>query len=127
MLPPTRFSNTNALSDTEGDAGIRSTDTDATLARLSAVHKGYLTDPFASLLAPRGAQRTVTSSGSRPPLINIGTHVRTWAVDELVYGFVEKAREKGVKAQIVSVGAGSDTRFWRLQVGDQVNTNVFRC
>lgn len=64
---------------------------------------GYLSDPFARFMVARPSQR--------PPLINIGTHARSWAVDALVRSFLASSdRPK----QIVSFGAGSDTRFFRL-------------
>ena len=42
-----------------------------------------------------------------------GTYVRTTAIDELVHRFL--SAEPTVKKQIISLGAGSDTRFFRLQ------------
>ncbi|GAA5924146.1 hypothetical protein JCM1841_004586 [Sporobolomyces salmonicolor] len=101
------------------DAAVRSTDSDALLSRVSAANQGYLTDPFAALfLAP--AQRR--SPERRPPLINIGTHARTWALDELVDQFLRSAedsqpqvREQRTTVQVLSLGAGADTRFWRMR------------
>jgi O-methyltransferase involved in polyketide biosynthesis len=37
-------------------------------------------------------------------------------MDTLVEGFLKQSNDSGKKAQIVSLGAGSDTRFWRLSV-----------
>ncbi|KAI0653530.1 leucine carboxyl methyltransferase [Cubamyces menziesii] len=96
----------------EGDAAIRATDNDAALARLSAVRRGYLTDPFITPLVPRAHLEP-----SRPPLINIGTYVRSEALDELVNGWLALSAQEGAKCQIVSMGAGSDTRFWRIATG----------
>lgn len=114
------------------DEAIRSTDSDAALSRLlvelstflppaaaditpsacsSAVSLSYLDDPFASLFIKGRPPR---ESYRRPPLINIGTHARTLGVDELVMRFLKGPGKKG--GQIVSLGAGSDTRFWRLMV-----------
>lgn len=93
------------------DASVRLTDTDAALARLSAVRKAYLADPFIAPLVPRAhAQQP------RPPLINVGTYLRSEALDELVGQWVDRAADGGRGVQIVSLGAGSDTRFWRLAV-----------
>ena len=95
----------------EGDAAIRATDSDAAAARLSAVQKGYLTDPFILPFVPRAHLQQ-----PRPPLINIGTYVRSEALDELVHGWLALAEAEGTRCQIVSMGAGSDTRFWRIAV-----------
>ncbi|KEF60493.1 uncharacterized protein A1O9_02054 [Exophiala aquamarina CBS 119918] len=89
------------------DQVVRNTDNDAATSRLSAVEAGYLEDPFARLLAPGdGVQR-------RLPLMNRGTYVRTAAIDKIVYRFLS-SRESGRK-QIISLGAGSDTRYFRLK------------
>ncbi|BGP50501.1 carboxy methyl transferase for protein phosphatase 2A [Rhodotorula kratochvilovae] len=96
-------------SHSAGDAAVRSTDSDALVSRASAAALGYLDDPFARLfLGP--AQRR--SSDRRPPLINIGTHARTWAVDHLVDSFL---RDQVGPTQVLSLGAGTDTRFWRTR------------
>ncbi|OWZ50778.1 leucine carboxyl methyltransferase 1 [Cryptococcus neoformans A2-102-5] len=116
-----------------GDDAVRLTDDDAASSRLyvsrlrapstapdyaacsSAAQAGYLHDPFASLLykapmsqpgefPPQGASRA-----RKPPLINVGTHHRTWGIDLLVDRFLQSGGK-----QVVSLGAGSDTRFWRL-------------
>ncbi|QRW12607.1 leucine carboxyl methyltransferase [Ceratobasidium sp. AG-Ba] len=93
----------------ESDNAIRGTDMDAAHSRLSAVRLGYLTDPYIVPLVPRA--RFVPS---RAPLMNVGTYVRSTAIDMLVEGWLDAAGSEGEKKQIVSLGAGSDTRFWRL-------------
>ncbi|THH13663.1 hypothetical protein EW146_g6580 [Bondarzewia mesenterica] len=101
---------------TDVDIPIRATDNDAALARLSAVQKHYLEDPFISALVPRAHLQP-----PRPPLINIGTYLRGQGLDELVHSWIALAAKAdcadGGKVQIISFGAGSDTRFWRLATG----------
>ncbi|EFI28212.1 leucine carboxyl methyltransferase [Coprinopsis cinerea okayama7 len=77
------------------DAPIRATDNDAAVARLSAVQKHYLHDPFVRYLVPRAHLQP-----PRPPLINIGTYVRTAAIDLLVDEFIDLAKQSGQKCQI---------------------------
>lgn len=96
----------------DGDAAIRQTDSDAALARWSAVQKHYLIDPFLKPLLPRGAHL----QHPRPPLINVGTYVRSEGIDNLVGGWLQCCAEEGKPCQVVSFGAGSDTRFWRIAV-----------
>ncbi|KAG8713530.1 carboxy methyl transferase for protein phosphatase 2A [Ceratobasidium sp. 394] len=93
----------------DSDSAIRGTDTDAAHSRLSAVRLGYLTDSYITPLVPRA--RLVPA---RAPLMNVGTYVRSTAIDMLVEGWLDAAGPVGEKRQIVSLGAGSDTRFWRL-------------
>ena len=94
---------------TGGDASIRSTDNDAAVARVSAVKKGYCEDPFINHFVPRAHFLP-----PRPPLINIGTYVRSTGIDMLVDQWLSMASQSGQRGQIVSLGAGSDTRFWRI-------------
>lgn len=91
-----------------GDDAIRATDDDAALSRISAVQAGYLEDPYASVVY----KLKLGERAKKAPLINVGTHHRTWALDAVIDSFT-----KGLaKAQIVSLGAGSDTRYWRMKV-----------
>ena len=115
--PPARRTHMHTTETTDADAPVRATDNDAALARLSAVQKRYLTDPFITAFVPRAHFQQ-----PRPPLINIGTYLRAQGIDELVDGWMGAARQRKDdgqvegKVQIVSLGAGSDTRFWRLAV-----------
>ncbi|GAA5915756.1 hypothetical protein JCM6882_003846 [Rhodosporidiobolus microsporus] len=115
MLPPRRLQDPHAPTNQPNpDAAVRSTDSDALLSRASAHSLGYLSDPY-SLLFLSPAQRR--SPEKRPPLINIGTHARTWAVDELVEQFLSRVAGAagGGQVQVLSLGAGTDTRFWRMR------------
>ncbi|KLT40540.1 S-adenosyl-L-methionine-dependent methyltransferase [Cutaneotrichosporon oleaginosum] len=82
-------------------------------SRSSAVQLGYLADPFASLVYKLPSFGG--GSARKAPLINVGTHHRTAALDAVVDSFLASA---GGEAQIISLGAGSDTRFWRLHSRD---------
>ncbi|ORY88984.1 leucine carboxyl methyltransferase 1 [Leucosporidium creatinivorum] len=94
------------------DAATRSTDTDALVSRTSAASLGYILDPYSCHLLPPSLRR---STDKRPPLINLGTHARTWAVDHLVRQFLLSGEGKGKGKQVLSLGAGTDTRFWRFR------------
>jgi [phosphatase 2A protein]-leucine-carboxy methyltransferase len=98
------------LAASQHDATIQGTDTDAAVSRLSAVELGYLDDPFARLFVqapPPGP------GGRRLPIINRGTYTRTTAIDALVDRFLATTNPEEVR-QIVSLGAGTDTRCFRL-------------
>ncbi|KAL4977291.1 leucine carboxyl methyltransferase 1 [Aspergillus desertorum] len=95
------------------DRVVQGTDNDASVSRLSAVGLGYLEDPFARALIPSGQETR------RLPIINRGTYVRTTAIDKLVMSFLGLTADsdrtwKAKKKQIISLGAGSDTRVFRL-------------
>jgi O-methyltransferase involved in polyketide biosynthesis len=89
------------------DEIVQNTDTDAATSRLSAVEAGYLIDPFAKLLS------TQDQTPKRLPLMNRGKLARTTAIDRIVDTFVSAQPFNCV--QVISLGAGSDTRFFRLQ------------
>lgn len=77
---------------------------------MSAVSLGYLDDEFAKDFFPAGQEVP-----KRYPIINRGTYVRTKAIDRLVVQFLET--DASQRKQIISLGAGSDTRFFRLCAG----------
>ncbi|KAL9095381.1 MAG: hypothetical protein Q9165_002252 [Trypethelium subeluteriae] len=87
------------------DAVIQNTDQDAAQSRLSAVELGYLDDPFAKSFVQGPTVR-------RYPIINRGTYVRTTAIDHLIQRFLSASPSS--QKQIVSLGAGTDTRYFRL-------------
>ncbi|KKA28771.1 hypothetical protein TD95_002844 [Thielaviopsis punctulata] len=88
------------------DSAIQGTDSDAAISRLSAVELGYMQDPFARYFAGS------TGSVRRLPIINRGTYTRTMALDRLIYAFLQ-SNPTGER-QIISLGAGTDTRCLRL-------------
>lgn len=100
--------------DAARDTLVQQTDLDASVSRLSAVEVGYMHDPFAKLFVTSESQR-------RFPIINRGTYVRTEAIDNLVDHFLYNCVSS--KKQIVSLGAGSDTRFFRLMQKDHAGSS----
>ncbi|KJZ79876.1 hypothetical protein HIM_00590 [Hirsutella minnesotensis 3608] len=100
----------DAAGGPSADAVVQNTDTDAAVSRLSAVQLGYLDDPFAEFFVSGTPVR-------RLPIINRGTYVRTRALDMIVSAFLSQpASEPGARQarQIISLGAGTDTRPFRL-------------
>ncbi|KAG0137960.1 S-adenosyl-L-methionine-dependent methyltransferase [Tuber indicum] len=105
-MNPVRFPKRDGGSSAEEkDRVVQQTDKDASQLRLSAIEAGYLEDPFAKLFVAGEVQR-------RYPLINRGTYIRTTAIDKLVNNFLSSSPE--TPKQIISLGAGSDTRFFRI-------------
>ena len=91
------------------DRIIRATDNDAATSRLSAVDAGYLDDPFAHLLYDTSSKEI----SRRLPLMNRGTYARTTGIDRVVDTFM--VSYPGQRKQIMSLGAGSDTRYFRMR------------
>ncbi|CAG8490604.1 19164_t:CDS:2, partial [Racocetra persica] len=86
------------------DNAIRGTNEDAVTSKLSAVNAGYIQDEYVRYFLKRPVKRS--------PLINRGSYVRNKGLDTLVIKFLEI--EDG-KKQIVSLGAGFDTRYFNLK------------
>ncbi|KAI8059468.1 S-adenosyl-L-methionine-dependent methyltransferase [Gongronella butleri] len=82
------------------DAVLQTND-DATISRLSAVQLGYFNDPFVHLFVKRPTRRM--------PIINRGTYLRSRALDQLMDTFLAMPL---CNKQIVSLGAGFDTRYF---------------
>ena len=88
-----------------GDDAVQSTNDDATLCKLSAVTMGYWSDPFLKHMAKP------SSMDRRAPEIHLGYYARVAGVRLLVDKFFEAC---DTSVQVINLGAGFDTTFWRL-------------
>lgn len=70
------------------------------------IHRGHVNPVHPSFLP---------SSVRRSPLINRGYYSRVAALDKIIKQFIDTAHANGHKSQIVSLGAGFDTTYWRLK------------
>ncbi|KAI1503678.1 S-adenosyl-L-methionine-dependent methyltransferase [Biscogniauxia marginata] len=104
-----RGGHSTSASSVTHDATIQGTDTDAAVSRMSAVDLGYLEDPFAQFFVQTPA---IGAPVRRLPIINRGTYTRTTALDRLVSSFLSAS--EGGERQIISLGAGTDTRCFKL-------------
>lgn len=91
------------------DDGIMSTNSDASTCKRSAVASGYYPDPFIEHFS-RGHQLE-----RKPPEINRGYYARVAAVEHLLLKFLKVVTNHGAKCQVVNLGCGFDTLFWRLK------------
>lgn len=108
----------------QADEAVRNTDSDALLSRLSALKLGYLppepytqefsTSSHSDYGAPLSRSDQSNTQARRSPLINIGTYLRCTTIDSEVEAFLKK---RDTPKQIISIGAGSDSRYWRIMVG----------
>ena len=99
-----------------GDEAVQSTNDDATLCKQSAVRLGYWRDQFiGELVRQQGRER-------RAPEIHLGYYARVAGVRALIDKFLEAC---DTAVQIISLGAGFDTLFWRLvEEGRPVNNFI---
>ncbi|KAI1420297.1 leucine carboxyl methyltransferase [Xylaria sp. FL1777] len=109
-----------ASSSPSHDATIQGTDTDAAVSRMSAVDLGYLDDEYARYFVQ---MPVVGAAVRRLPIINRGTYTRTTALDRLIEAFLSAT--EGQERQIVSLGAGTDTRAFRLFKGGNQSKLIY--
>lgn len=69
---------------------------------------GYLNDPYCQSLHSKPSTRP-------QPLINRGTWLRCKTIDSITRDFVRRNTQDSKKCQIVSLGAGSDSRYFCLR------------
>ncbi|KAJ1564387.1 hypothetical protein HK096_008231 [Nowakowskiella sp. JEL0078] len=92
----------------EKDEAIRTTNDSALLSKLAIVNAGYIDDPYAKLFS-----KTLGRVQRKSPIFNRGSYLRVTAIDAILQKFLEFPAS--VDKQIVSFGAGSDTRFFSLK------------
>ena len=90
------------------DNAVEATSDDAAISKLSSATLGYYKDPFLHHLVAR------PKFTRRSPLINRGYFARVAARDKVVHDFLQASRSSE-RNQIVALGAGSDTLFFRLK------------
>lgn len=94
---------------------VQSTNDSSALSKSSLATRGYVHDAFAALLVPGTARRA--------PLIHRGYYVRARAVRHCVRAFLEGtcAAPGAPRAQVLSLGAGSDSLYFRLKAAGRLS------
>lgn len=100
----------------QADIAVQATNDDAVSAKICAAKLGYWNDPFLQFFC-RSAHRT----NRKAPEMNRGYYARTQAIKILVTKLIEMTSGK---CQIVSLGAGFDTLYWRLK-SENLSANNF--
>ncbi|XP_068610775.1 leucine carboxyl methyltransferase 1 [Brachionichthys hirsutus] len=94
------------LTDTDtADEAVRATCDDATTCKRFATSKGYWKDPYIQYFARSVGER-------KAPEINRGYYARVQGVNHLLDAFIRKTE---CNCQVINMGAGLDTTFWRLK------------
>ena len=104
------------------DENIIQTNEEASLCKLDAVKLGYWKDPFLPLMV-HGSLR----HERKAPEMYKGYYARVKCVERLVLDFidaVQKSRGAEAVVQIVNLGAGYDTLYWRLHANQALTRQV---
>lgn len=91
-----------------GDDAVNATNDDATMCKFQAVEKGYFKDNYIHSFVTSKAKNV---SARKAPEINRGYYARTASVTYLVEQFIRSNRS----LQIISLGAGYDSLYWRIK------------
>ena len=102
-----------------GDEGVMATNDSASICKRSCASLGYFDDPFIECFSRGHVER-------KPPEINRGYYARVAIVTHLVNKFIECCEAAGKQVQVINIGAGFDTLYWRLKSQHKVsNINSF--
>ncbi|XP_062820762.1 leucine carboxyl methyltransferase 1 isoform X1 [Anolis carolinensis] len=97
------------------DEAVRSTCDDASQCKRYAVNMGYWKDPYIQHFARHPKER-------KAPEISRGYYARVEGVTRLVKAFLQKTDRN---CQIINLGAGMDTLFWKLKDEDLLPGKYF--
>ncbi|XP_011297931.1 leucine carboxyl methyltransferase 1 [Fopius arisanus] len=86
------------------DEATQATNDDASECKRYAVQLGYWSDPFINFF--------VRQTARKPPEINRGYYARVKGIEVFIDKFLKYS---GGKGQIINLGAGFDTLYWRLR------------
>uniref|UniRef100_A0A8V0X6L3 tRNA wybutosine-synthesizing protein 4 n=1 Tax=Gallus gallus TaxID=9031 RepID=A0A8V0X6L3_CHICK len=104
-----------ARPDGRRSAAVQGTGGSSAVSKCSAAERGYVQDRFVRLLVGRPRRRTA--------LIHRGYYVRARAVDHCVQDFLLKTQSHP-RTQILSLGAGFDSLYFRLKDMDLLRHTV---
>ncbi|XP_029433442.1 leucine carboxyl methyltransferase 1 [Rhinatrema bivittatum] len=97
------------------DEAVRATCDDASICKRFAISIGYWTDPYIQHFVRQAKER-------KAPEINRGYYARVQAVNQLLDAFLERTE---CNCQVINVGAGLDTTFWRLKDENRLPRKYF--
>ncbi|XP_031152334.1 tRNA wybutosine-synthesizing protein 4 isoform X2 [Sander lucioperca] len=97
------------------DTAVQGTNDSSVVSKVSAAAQGYFQDVF--------LQHFVCKAARRAPLINRGYYVRWRAVDHCVRRFLH-ITDNCPKRQILSLGAGFDSAYFRLRADEALDRAV---
>lgn len=96
---------------------VIATNDDATICKHLAVIKGYYKDPFIGKFLP---PRLLAQTPPKAPEINLGYYARSTSTAYLVEQFIKA----NPSCQIISLGAGYDSLFWRLSASQSASFSM---
>uniref|UniRef100_A0A8D2HJX9 Leucine carboxyl methyltransferase 1 n=1 Tax=Urocitellus parryii TaxID=9999 RepID=A0A8D2HJX9_UROPR len=115
LREPSFISSASSSTCDTDDEGVRGTCEDASLCKRFAVSVGYWHDPYIQHLVRLTKER-------KAPEINRGYFARVHGVNQLLKAFLRKTE---CHCQVLNLGAGMDTTFWKLKDEDLLPCKYF--
>lgn len=95
------------------DAAVYETANDAAQAKLNCHKLHYTDDPYIQYFTKHNINHSTYNTVA--PLINRGYYTRTYAITQIVIDYIQLCHANNTLCQIISLGAGNDTLYWRLR------------
>ena len=107
----------------DADAGVKRTNADAQVAKLSCVLRGYFVDDYVKHFVDKADAERIRSM---PPLINRGYYARHVMVKSLLMHFLTSFQTSNVDTspQVVVLGCGFDTLYFQLRKTGELAADV---
>ena len=99
------------------DTAVQGTNDSSVLSKISAAESGYHEDDFLKFFASKIAKRS--------PLVNRGYYIRAKLIDHVIKEFLSQVNQEGTKNQIINLGAGFDSSFFRLKHLNLLQNTLF--
>ncbi|GAB1601190.1 tRNA wybutosine-synthesizing protein 4-like [Argonauta hians] len=99
------------------NTAVQGTNDFSIVSKCSMVKYGYFQDKFLQYFVAKHSRRT--------PLIHRGYYIRSFAIDHILKLFLAASKEISGKRQIISLGAGFDTAYFRLKSQGLLENCVF--
>lgn len=99
------------------DSAVQGTNDSSVLSKISAAELGYVQDDFLKHFATKFARRS--------PLVNRGYYIRAKLIDFAIKEFLTRVNNDDLKNQVINVGAGFDSTYFRLKSLNLLERTLF--
>ncbi|XP_063964259.1 tRNA wybutosine-synthesizing protein 4-like [Lytechinus pictus] len=99
----------------QNDVAVQGTNDSSIVSKCSVASLGYFKDTY--------LHHFVSKTSRRAPLINRGYYIRARAIDDVLKAFLKMFGDS--TNQIISLGAGFDSTYFRLQANGSLDNTVF--
>ncbi|RWS10780.1 leucine carboxyl methyltransferase 1-like protein [Dinothrombium tinctorium] len=99
-----------------GDEGVIRTNDDATNCKRYAIEVGYWKDPFIECF-----HSGFNKFERKTPEINRGYFARVFSINYLIMKFIRFMNKQRQSFQIVNLGSGFDTLYWKLKAIEKID------